>query len=266
MTTVVCGFAALAFTGTALAAETMDAYGWSSSKTFYPYVHDGYRDVYKTAIDFFPPDTAFECDAFTYTVQVLSANSTVLRTITTATVDPDDFPTRIVAWDGRKDDGTFVRAGSYYTIRVSDTGTCYDDLDTPTAYDETDSVTDVHPVTVTKEVKRTKTTAGYVGASYKSGPCPQRHWNTAWQVNCLSKSSPGYTTWHHRFPRNALVGTRGVESINARDFFYNGDYLPPKFFNHGIKGRVLHFDMKTQPRNKMRVKTITWNWKVKVHL
>jgi hypothetical protein len=258
--------AALAVPASAWAAETLNAYGWSTSKTFYPYVHDGFKDVYRAGIDFYPPANAFDCDLFTYTVEVLNANGTVLRTITTDSIDPDDYPTKIVAWDGRKDDGTLVKAGGYFTIRVSDSGTCYDELATPTVYDESDAVPNVHPVKVTKEVKRTKTTYGYVGASYKSGPCPQRRWNTAWQVNCIRQSSPGYTTWHHTFPRNALVGTRRVQGVYYRDFFYDGNYLAPKFLNDGIKGRVYHFDLKTQPLNKVRVKKIVWAWKVRIHL
>jgi hypothetical protein len=256
---------ALVFPGVALANDTMDAYGLSSSKTFYPFVHDGYRDVYRMAIDFFPPPDATDCDIFTYTVEVLNANSVAVRTMTGA-ADPDGLPTKTATWDGRKDDGTLVAAGGYYTISVTDDGTCYDVSATPVPYQESDSIANVHPVKGFKLVLHKKRTAGYVGAKYASGPCPQRRWDLTWQVDCKTQASAGIATFHHKFPRNAVVGTRRLASWRGYMWWLPGWYKPPKSRNDRMVGRTYYIDLKVFPHTKARVQHLTWAWKVKVRI
>jgi hypothetical protein len=101
--------------------------------TFYPYVHDGYRDTtqIRLFLDNYDPNVA--CDTGAYTVRIVDeATDAAVRTWTS----PFSGGSRglRLAWDGRDDRGALVPAGGRYAVDATVAGQCRYRADNSAAY------------------------------------------------------------------------------------------------------------------------------------
>lgn len=77
----------------------------------------------------------------------------------------------------------------------------------------------------------------------------------SWVVRCSGATAT--VTWKHTFPRNAVVGTRGMREYWAFGVRHTswGRFL--------MIGRTLHQTVKVRRFSTVRFTQIQWGWKTK---
>jgi hypothetical protein len=196
-----------------------------SDPSFYPYVHDGYKDyaTFKVWLSD-PTDNTYyysgesDCTAGNatpdYTAKIISkATGGVVRTLTWndsygSTVWPiawDTSLTHTFKWDGRKSDGTLVKSGSHYRVEVSATATCMDS--NGNSYTIVSGVSPAFTLTPTSGyVTKTKSLSRrgrYASYHSSSGYCLSTPNGYDWSLNCSITSGSAYAAWTFHLPSGA---------------------------------------------------------------
>lgn len=138
--------------------------------TFYPYVHDGYRDTadIRLFLDNYDPNVA--CDTGSYTVRIVDeATDTTVRTWTS----PFAGGSRglRLAWDGRDDRGTLVPAGGRYAVDAAVAGQCRYRADNSPAYPFTLDVRPRTDIVTATGLRNVATTLSRRGGDATGGSC-----------------------------------------------------------------------------------------------
>ena len=147
--------------------------------TFYPFHHDGYKDT--AGFEFWLNDsmtgTDYDNDCAAaqpvYTLTIRNQNGGAVRTISRidtysqSIIGPaQDAYSIMIRWNGKKNDGTMVKAGSSFSADMSIDATCTDSHGGSYQISQTVTVPGIHPITGYRWVPKTLTKRGRYSISH----------------------------------------------------------------------------------------------------
>ena len=98
------------------------------------------------------------------------------------------------------------------------------------------------------------------GAAYSASGCIHHVYGSGYLVDCRASSIGGSVVFRRRFPRTAVVGTRGMAEIWA----YN--VHAAKFGRSWLVGRTVYQTLKVRSANAVLFTKMKWVWKTKIRI
>ena len=213
----------LVIAGTATAATL-----YGSPATFYPLVHDGFRDTYLMEVeapDYEAPRGAY-CTVESGSVRIANESGQVIQTLGLNFDYYGDWAER--RWGGRKADGRFVLPGSF-AVTASVSYECDDGLyevaDTNTRY------VNVATRFITRRIFKNKLAYRWSGRA-ATGDCQSARYGfdgTVW-LSCYGNGGFARATWKFAVPANAraLRGSYRYSFIYDAGGTLNGTMARPR--------------------------------------